>query len=510
MNEREQLQNARNELATSIQLLNRNLKIFASANVNYANSKIMTVKNNILDSFKNIKVQFNEYKEKQNDRRIEKENEKNRMMAEKFEEKARHERTKEHTNAMKEILREQDRQKRERAFLKFKYGVTQKVKSNFSKLGVVKNNALYNLNQLKNTFDLKISNAFDKAKLSGLQIETRILNFANGVKNYSSEQIAKISAWRYEQQQARKEKEVVQEAERNRIMAEQLEEEARYERTKEHANAIEEILKEQENSLSKSSLEQNKDVNDLQNVMKDNTQIKPEKFDSTNSKSNDSSKEAIDTPKINLDKNNVQNNLETKLIIEKTETKTENKQGRKPLEQSFLQFKYGVTQKVKGSFSKLGTVKNNALQDMSRLKNTFDLKVSNAFDKAKLSGLQIETRVLNFASGVKNYSSEQIAKFSAWRYEQQQALNERKAVHEMERNRRMLEQQKEMERHERTKEHVSAMKEILKNQDRQEELEKQSNLKQEIQRQIELMKKAKNEFFGDQKGQDVESKGRSL
>lgn len=291
MNEREQLQNARNELATSIQLLNRNLKIFASANVNYANSKIMTVKNNILDSFKNIKVQFNEYKEKQNDRKIVKENEKNRMMAEKLEEKARHERTKEHTNAMKEILREQDRQKRERAFLKFKYGVTQKVKSNFSKLGVVKNNALYNLNQLKNTFDLKISNAFDKAKLSGLQIETNVLNFANGVKNYSSEQIAK---------------------------------------------------------------------------------------------------------------------------------------------------------------------------------------------------------------------------FSAWRYEQQQALNERKAVHEMERNRRMSEQQKEMERHERTKEHVSAMKEILKNQDRQEELEKQSNLKQEIQRQIELMKKAKNEFFGDQKGQDVESKGRSL
>ena len=80
MNEREQLQNARNELATSIQLLNRNLKIFASANVNYANSKIMTVKNNILDSFKKIKVQFNEYKEQQNDRRIEKENEKNGLI----------------------------------------------------------------------------------------------------------------------------------------------------------------------------------------------------------------------------------------------------------------------------------------------------------------------------------------------------------------------------------------------------------------------------------------------
>ena len=206
MSEFDQLQNARSELATAIKLVNRKLNVFASANVKYATSKIIDVKNNILDAFKEVKIQFNRYKEK-------------------------------------DIAKMNDIKGKT---LQIQDGVTQKVKSTFSKLGTVKNRALQNLSQIRNAFDVKVSNALTKAKLAGLQIETKGLELASGNKNYSSDQIEKLSAWRYDQQQVRNERKVAQESKIRQMMAEQMEEQARRERTREHVDAMKEILKEQD------------------------------------------------------------------------------------------------------------------------------------------------------------------------------------------------------------------------------------------------------------------------
>ena len=248
--EQNQLQNARNELGVAIKLLNEQIKLFAAAHVTYANAKILGVGNHVLDSFKKMKSNMDEYRAKKIMERAEKREEQqaevNRMMADQMEEKARHERTKEHADAIEQIFKEEERQKRAQRIIQIRYGAIQKTKSVFSKLGSVKKNVLQKINQTRNTFDLKVSNAFEKAKLTGLRIGTKVLELANGVKGYTSEQIAEFAAWRYEKDKERAEKREEQQAEVNRMIAEQMEEEARQNRTKEHVDAMKEILKAQD------------------------------------------------------------------------------------------------------------------------------------------------------------------------------------------------------------------------------------------------------------------------
>ena len=106
--EQNQLQNARNELGVAIKLLNEQIKLFTVAHVNYANAKILEVGNHVLDSFKKMKSNMDEYRAKKimecEEKREEQQAEVNRMIAEQMEAKVRQDRTKEHVDAMKEIL----------------------------------------------------------------------------------------------------------------------------------------------------------------------------------------------------------------------------------------------------------------------------------------------------------------------------------------------------------------------------------------------------------------------
>ena len=429
--EQNQLQNARNELGVAIKLLNEQIKLFAAAHVTYANAKILGVGNHVLDSFKKMKSNMDEYRAKKimerEEKREERETEFNRMMAEQMEEKARHERTKEHADAIDQIFKEEERRKRAQRIIQIRYGAIQKTKSVFSKLGSVKKNVLQKINQTKNTFDLKVSNAFEKAKLTGLQIGTKALELANGVKGYTSEQIAKFAAWRYEKDKERAEKREEQQAEVNRMMADQMEEKARHERTKEHADAIEQIFKEEE---------------------------------------------------------------------------------RQKRAQRIIQIRYGAIQKTKSVFSKLGSVKKNVLQKINQTRNTFDLKVSNAFEKAKLTGLRIGTKVLELANGVKGYTSEQIAEFAAWRYEKDKERAEKREEQQAEVNRMIAEQMEEEARQNRTKEHVDAMKEILKAQDRQALLDEQREIQEQMRIQNELLQAQRQQLFGDNHQEEASYNGR--
>jgi len=250
MNELEQLQYAKSELGVTLKLLQRQLKTYATANVNYAGVRIKEVGNAVLEAYKNMQDKIAEHKavkyEQERAKQAEKEAEMNRMQAEALEEQARRERTKEHAEAMKEILKEQAREQRQERIMNFKNGVAQKVASAKAKLGSVKTAALEKLMVTKNNFDLKLQNGLAKAKLGGMVVAGVALESANFVKNYTSEQIASFRAWKYEQERAREEKRAEKEAEMNRMQAEALEEQARRERTKEHAEAMKEILREQD------------------------------------------------------------------------------------------------------------------------------------------------------------------------------------------------------------------------------------------------------------------------
>ena len=153
-------------------------------------------------------------------------------------------RTREHKSGMKEALRENDRLQRQERRLRFKEGVKQKTSSVFGKLGQVKNDMLAKLNP--SNIDVKLRDFYEKAQIKGLEIANKgkevYNNTAQKIDNFTTQQIANY----YERKEARIEAKEFKEAARR---AEKEEIERIKERVRERKAAMKEALRTQEREM---------------------------------------------------------------------------------------------------------------------------------------------------------------------------------------------------------------------------------------------------------------------
>ena len=160
MNEREELQRAREELKSSIKVVQKNLKIFGKAVVSSQKAALRNVGNNIINTYKQLQSDIYIHKLNKEIARYQKEREAAIKRAEALEEANRRARDREHTRVLKAEARRIKNQEREERVLKFKNGVKQKTSSLKSRIGKVKNSFLRTLSS-KN-IDVKLRDAFDK------------------------------------------------------------------------------------------------------------------------------------------------------------------------------------------------------------------------------------------------------------------------------------------------------------------------------------------------------------
>ena len=162
MNEREELQRAREELKSSIKVVQKNLKIFGKAVVSSQKAALRNVGNNIINTYKQLQSDIYIHKLNKEIARYQKEREAAIKRAEALEEANRMARNRENTRALEAEARRVKAQEREERELKFKQGIKQKASSLKSRIGKVKNSFLKTLTT-KN-IDLKLREAFDKLK----------------------------------------------------------------------------------------------------------------------------------------------------------------------------------------------------------------------------------------------------------------------------------------------------------------------------------------------------------
>lgn len=241
MNEREELQRAREELKSSIKVVQKNLKIFGKAVVSSQKAALRNVGNNIINTYKQLQSDIYIHKLNKEIARYQKEREAAIKRAEALEEANRMARNRENTRALEAEARRVKAQEREERELKFKRGVKQKTNSLKSRIGKVKNSFLRTLTT-KN-IDLKIREAFDKVGIFGLTAVGAGLAAANKGKNkitdFTSTQIAKLTEYRMKKQEEKQER-ARQESIRR---AEALEEKNRRLRNKENTVALEQSLR---------------------------------------------------------------------------------------------------------------------------------------------------------------------------------------------------------------------------------------------------------------------------
>ena len=241
MNEREELQRAREELKSSIKVVQKNLKIFGKAVVSSQKAALRNVGNNIINTYKQLQSDIYIHKLNKEIARYQKEREAAIKRAEALEEANRMARNRENTRALEAEARRVKAQEREERELKFKRGVKQKTNSLKSRIGKVKNSFLRTLTT-KN-IDLKIREAFDKVGIFGLTAVGAGLAAANKGKNkitdFTSTQIAKLTEYRIRKQEEKQER-ARQESIRR---AEALEEKNRRLRNKENTVALEQSLR---------------------------------------------------------------------------------------------------------------------------------------------------------------------------------------------------------------------------------------------------------------------------
>ena len=241
MNEREELQRAREELKSSIKVVQKNLKIFGKAVVSSQKAALRNVGNNIINTYKQLQSDIYIHKLNKEIARYQKEREAAIKRAEALEEANRIARNRENTRALEAEARRVKAQEREERELKFKQGIKQKASSLKSRIGKVKNSFLKTLTT-KN-IDLKLREAFDKVGIFGLTAVGAGLAAANKGKNkitdFTSTQIAKLTEYRIKKQEEKQER-ARQESIRR---AEALEEKNRRLRNKENTVALENSLR---------------------------------------------------------------------------------------------------------------------------------------------------------------------------------------------------------------------------------------------------------------------------
>ena len=153
-------------------------------------------------------------------------------------------RTKEYKAAMKELLKKQDRIKREQRVLQIKQEAKQKISSTFGKLGRIKNDVLAKLSL--NNIDVKLRNFYEQTEIAGLTIankgKTLYDNVNKKVDDFTRDQIAKYYEHKLVQEEARAEREF-----QERVQEELKEQERKLrEKTQEHREAMEELFEEQD------------------------------------------------------------------------------------------------------------------------------------------------------------------------------------------------------------------------------------------------------------------------
>ena len=203
MNEREELQRAREELKSSIKVVQKNLKIFGKAVVSSQKAALRNVGNNIINTYKQLQSDIYIHKLNKEIARYQKEREAAIKRAEALEEANRRARDREHTRVLKAEARRIKNQEREERVLKFKNGVKQKTSSLKSRIGKVKNSFLRTLSG-KN-IDVKLRDAFDKVGIAGLTALGSGLTMVNRGKeritDFTSSQIAKLAEYRLRRQE---------------------------------------------------------------------------------------------------------------------------------------------------------------------------------------------------------------------------------------------------------------------------------------------------------------------
>ena len=364
MNEREELQRAREELKSSIKVVQKNLKIFGKAVVNSQKAVLRNIGNNIINTYKQLQSDIYIHKLNREIARYQKEREAAIKRAEALEEANRIARNRENTRALEAEAKRVKAQEREERELKFKRGVKQKTNSLKSRIGKVRNSFLRTLTT-KN-IDLKIREAFDKVGIFGLTAAGAGLAAANKGKdkitNFTSTQIAKLTEYRIRKQEEKQER-ARQESIRR---AEALEEKNRRLRNKENTVALEQSLR------SKGKEEE-----------------------------------------LELDEE-TKRNIENTVMTEKEDKRT-------------LKFKDGVKQKASSLKSKLAKVKNSILKTLTtknidlKLRDAFD-KVGIFGLTAAGAGL---AAINNGKDKITDLTSTQIAKLTEYRIRKQEEKQER-------------------------------------------------------------------------------------
>ena len=364
MNEREELQRAREELKSSIKVVQKNLKIFGKAVVNSQKAVLRNIGNNIINTYKQLQSDIYIHKLNREIARYQKEREAAIKRAEALEEANRIARNRENTRALEAEAKRVKAQEREERELKFKRGVKQKTNSLKSRIGKVRNSFLRTLTT-KN-IDLKIREAFDKVGIFGLTAVGAGLAAANKGKdkitNFTSTQIAKLTEYRIRKQEEKQER-ARQESIRR---AEALEEKNRRLRNKENTVALEQSLR------SKGKEEE-----------------------------------------LELDEE-TKRNIENTVMTEKEDKRT-------------LKFKDGVKQKASSLKSKLAKVKNSILKTLTtknidlKLRDAFD-KVGIFGLTAAGAGLAAANKGKD---KIADLTSTQIAKLTEYRMRKQEEKQER-------------------------------------------------------------------------------------
>lgn len=208
MNEREELQRAREELKSSIKVVQKNLKIFGKAVVNSQKAVLRNIGNNIINTYKQLQSDIYIHKLNREIARYQKEREAAIKRAEALEEANRIARNRENTRALEAEAKRVKAQEREERELKFKRGVKQKTNSLKSRIGKVRNSFLRTLTT-KN-IDLKIREAFDKVGIFGLTAAgaglAAINNGKDKITDLTSTQIAKLTEYRIRKQEEKQER----------------------------------------------------------------------------------------------------------------------------------------------------------------------------------------------------------------------------------------------------------------------------------------------------------------
>ena len=203
MNEREELQRAREELKSSIKVVQKNLKIFGKAVVSSKKAILRNVGNNIINTYKQLQSDIYIHKLNKEIAHYQKEREAAIKRAKASEEANRRARDREHTRVLEAEARRIKNQEREERVLKFKNGVKQKTSSLKSRIGKVKNSFLRTLSS-KN-IDVKLRDAFDKVGIVGLTVLGSGLTMVNRGKeritDFTSSQIAKLAEYRLRRQE---------------------------------------------------------------------------------------------------------------------------------------------------------------------------------------------------------------------------------------------------------------------------------------------------------------------